>query len=427
MSKRIVIALVLCVAAASSYGDATTPTATPAATAAPAPPPSVDSLADMFRKGVFTSDYRLRYEQVDDDGFAETGDAFTLRSRNGFRTAALANWSAYAEIESVYALRENYNSTANRRTQYPTVADPEGSEFNQAYVAYGFNTPTQAILGRQRIAYDNQRFFGNVGFRQNEQTFDALTFNHVRNGYGIKLAYLDEVHRVFGNSNPNPLLRQLDLSAFLLNGSYQFQPSAGRGLAGNTISVYSYFVENQDQPLTSNRIVGMRYAGGVPVAATHRFFYTAEYAQQDDYESGSALIDADYRLLELGISFNSGRFSIKAAQEMLGGDGSYAFQTPFATLHAFNGWADRFLITPNTGLVDRYLEASAKLPHGALTAQFHHYQADSNNLDYGDELGLQYVHQLNDRFNFTVKWADYRADGFGRNATKTWLFVDYKR
>jgi Alginate export len=402
----------------------------PAAKAPTAPTPpvpaQVESFADLFRQGKIARDFRLRYEHVDDAAFTQNADAFTLRSRAGFRTAAMSNWSAYAEIESVYALREDYNSTANRRTQFPIIADPEGTEFNQVYLAYGFNTSTQAILGRQRINYDNQRFFGSVNFRQNEQTFDALTFNHAQNGYAIKLAYLDEAHRIFGNSNPNQLLRQLDLSAILVNASHQFQPSAGPAFAGNTLSAYSYFVENESQPLSSSKTLGLRYAAGMPFGERKRFFYNLEYAKQSDYQGGSALIDADYSLAELGLSFDGGRYTFKAAQETLGGDGRNAFQTPFATLHAFNGWADRFLITPNIGLRDRYLDAAAKFGPGILSANFHRFDSDIAQSKLGSEIGVQYFYQFDDRINVTLKGANYRADSFSKDVVKTWFFVDYK-
>ncbi len=50
--------------------------------------------------------------------------------------------------------------------------------------------------------WDNARFIGNVGFRQNEQTFDAL---RVGTTYlpdtDIGYTYLEEVHRIFGRDH----------------------------------------------------------------------------------------------------------------------------------------------------------------------------------------------------------------------------------
>ncbi len=52
--------------------------------------------------------------------------------------------------------------------------------------------------------------------------------------------------------------------------------------------------------------------------------------------------------------------------ELLGSDdGVAAFQTPLATLHKFNGFADQFLVTPAGGLQDIYFYAKAGfLPKG---------------------------------------------------------------
>ena len=49
---------------------------------------------------------------------------------------------------------------------------------------------------------------------------------------------------------------------------------------------------------------------------------------------------------------NHGSFGLKAGYEVLGGADvpNHAFQTPLATLHAFQGWADKFLTTPAAGV-----------------------------------------------------------------------------
>ena len=42
-----------------------------------------------------------------------------------------------------------------------------------------------------------------------------------------------------------------------------------------------------------------------------------------------------------------GALEFKLGYEELGSNaGLYGLQTPLATLHAFNGWADKFLVTP---------------------------------------------------------------------------------
>ena len=78
--------------------------------------------------------------------------------------------------EGTLAIANNYNDTnaSNGVEPYSVVADPENIELNRAQFQY----KTKALTvtgGRQRINIDDQRFVGSVGWRQNEQTFDALT------------------------------------------------------------------------------------------------------------------------------------------------------------------------------------------------------------------------------------------------------------
>ena len=69
-------------------------------------------------------------------------------------------------------LKSDYNSTTNGKTTYPAVADPETYEINRLQLTNTRIPMTTVTLGRQRIVLDDQRFVGNVGWRQNEQTFD---------------------------------------------------------------------------------------------------------------------------------------------------------------------------------------------------------------------------------------------------------------
>src|SRR5690606_13404246 len=116
----------------------------------------------------------LRYEHVDDRAFAADADAATLRLRAGMRLATGSGWNGLLEAEGV-AASGDYNSGANGRGSLPQILDPRGIELNQAWL--GWKGARGAVaLGRQRLLFDNQRWVGNVGWRQNEQTFDALAF-----------------------------------------------------------------------------------------------------------------------------------------------------------------------------------------------------------------------------------------------------------
>jgi len=76
------------------------------------------------------------------------------------------------------------------------VVDPEVTQLNQSILAYK-NDSTTAKLGRQRIILDKARHVGNVGWRQNEQTFDAVSNVNTSIPYTtLTYAFLDNVHGI---------------------------------------------------------------------------------------------------------------------------------------------------------------------------------------------------------------------------------------
>ncbi|WP_181952559.1 alginate export family protein [Vulcaniibacterium gelatinicum] len=368
-------------------------------------------------------DLRLRYELVDDDAFARDAEAGTLRARIGWRSPVRSGWSFLAEAEGTVAFDDSYNSTRNGKTAYPQVADPENAEINQLLVNYQPGERTRVTFGRQRLAYDNQRFIGNIGWRQNEQTFDALDVQH-RFGGGptLRYSYLDRVQRVFGNDHPNRSLARWDLDAHLLSLSGQVGPG--------TLTGYAHLIENRTLPLTSHRNLGLRYTAKGSLAQGMGWLATAEYARQDDYADAPARNDADYFLLEGGLTRKG--YTAKLGFERLGGDGTTAFQTPLATLHAFNGWADKFLTTPPNGLDDLYLSVGGPLATQGRAAKaqwllaFHDYGADRGGADYGSEWNAQLSFPIADGLSSLIKYADYRSDVFARDTTKLWLQLEWK-
>ena len=311
---------------------------------------------------------------------------------------------------------ERYNSTANGKTDYPVVADPESDEINQAWIGYS-NDAFHATLGRQLVLLDNQRFFGNSGWRQNEQTFDALAasyaFGEARPS--VRYTYLDRVLRVFGHRNPNPLQREWSLGGHLFNVS--------QALPFGVLSAYAYLVENNDIASQSTRTLGARWSGKHVWGET-QFAWTAEWAEQSEHANNPLSQSAQYRFMEPSVSV--GGITLKAGWEVLGGDGHYGFSTPFATLHAFNGWADRFNATPVNGLDDRYIGIGGKIGKAVWAASYHDFRADHGNQAYGREFDASIGYPFNKHVSGLLKLADYRSDGFASDVRKLWASVEYR-
>lgn len=363
-------------------------------------------------------DARVRHEQVDNDAFRRAARADTLRLRLGLRAQFGHGFSGYLEGAGVAAADEHYNSGANGHTQYPSITDPHGTELNQGYLAWQ-GTVFGASLGRQRLLIDNQRWVGNSGWRQHEQTFDALALQwQPAVAWTVRYAWLDRVHRVAGRDALSPLARERRLDTHLLNAAFRHGLQQWGG--------YAYLHEDRDLASASSATYGARWSG---TPAGGGFGWTLEAARQVDYANNPQHFAHRYWLIEP--AWTQAGFTGKLGWEHLGGNGRHALQTPLATLHAFNGWDDQFAVTPAGGLEDRYAAVNGAFGDIGVAARlgwsvaFHDYRADRGGR-YGSEWDASLGYPFTRALAGLVKLARYRADGFGRDDTKLWLQLEWK-
>jgi len=133
----------------------------------------------------------------------------------------------------------------------------------------------------------------------------------------------------------------------------------------------------------------------------------------------------DYAFLEAGLS--KGVHSVKLGYELLEGNGTKSFQTPLATLHAFNGWADVFLSTPVNGLKDAYLGAGTALYGVKLDAVYHDYRADQGSARYGAEWDFQATKPVAKNYLVGIKYATFNTKTVAfADTDKFWLWGEAK-
>lgn len=372
---------------------------------------SESALDTLISEGKTNVDFRYRFESVDQDGLSETATANTLRTRVTFTSGAVNNFSFKLEMDdSRPVAAEDYNSTVNGNTQYPVVADPKGTDLNQAFVQYSKDGFT-ALGGRQRILLDDQRFVGGVGWRQNEQTYDGLSLKYANSSFTSSYSYVNNVNRIFGpiGSAAQPADWRGDVH--LLNGTYSF--SEAHKLTG-----FVYSMDFENAAAVSNNTYGLRYVGNLGFATL-----TASYATQSETGDNPTAYTADYYLADLGGKFGS-NFNWKVGYEVLGSDsGVKAFVTPLATLHKFQGWADKFLGTPGTGIQDLYAGIGTSLGKVNLKLDYHSFKSDVDSLTYGSELDAVAVYPINTKVKTMLKYANYKADDFATDTQKVWFMV----
>lgn len=362
--------------------------------------PSVAMAEEGFISGgKVTADLRLRNETVTQDNAAKDATALTLRTRVGVESGTVSGFSAAIEFEDTSALVDEY---ANEQAGFSLVPDPVGNEINQAKLMYGMGD-TKVIAGRQRVILDNARFVGNVGWRQREQTFDAVVVSSKMGETNLTYGFVDKVNTILGT--------QADVTTHLLNVSDK--------VAGGKLTGYAYIYGN-DEDTKDRSIIGARYSGGEGVK------YTVEYAMQSAYDDNKSDIDANYLLAEVGTEAAGVNF--KLGYEVLGSGTDGAFDTPTATKHAFNGWADTFLkSTPGDGLKDTYLSAMTKVGGVKLLGVYHMYAADAGSNDYGSEINLLAAKKFEKNYTLLMKYASYTAkDGNYVDTDKLWLMAEAK-
>jgi hypothetical protein len=364
-------------------------------------------------------DMRLRYEFVDQDPLANDANAFTLRTRAGFETGKAWGTSLLMELEAVMPLSTAYNNSFNGKATYPTVPDGKSLAVNRLQLT-NISLPSTAItFGRQRINLEDQRFIGNAGWRQNEQTFDAVrVVNKSLDGFTVDATYVNNVNRVFGEFSPQG---HYTGDTFLMNGSYVF--SLGK------ITAFAYLLQFDEAIAIrdSSQTYGFRFAGTKDVGSV-KVGYAASFAAQKNYDNNPLRYSDHYYLAELSGAYT--KFQGTIGYEMLEGNGTKGFTTPLATLHKFNGWADKFLTTPPNGLRDIYgslvyTERNVG-PFASIagTVTYHRYDADFVSLHYGNEINAQIAAKWQ-RYTFTIKFADYDADRFATDTQKAWLQVEF--
>jgi hypothetical protein len=385
------------------------------------------SFSTAMSQTKYILDARLRSEDVEQDGIANDANATTLRARLGFETGKLWGTSLLVEGEAVVPIDSDYrpDPMVPEMVTYPVVADPEDYAINRLQLANTSIPGTTLTLGRQRILLDDQRFVGNVGWRQNEQTFDAFrVVNKSVKNLVLDATYLNQVNRVFGEDSPQGTFEG---DSVLLNAGYQTK--AGKFTGFGYLLRFDNIAGVPAAVRDSSSTYGLRYSFEHP-AGKAKLAYVASWATQTEYGDNPLAFDLDYVTAEVTGTYK--QFGLGAGIEILEGNGVKGFTTPLATLHKFQGWADKFLATPANGIEDTYVTATANLKaFGGLDTlgvvlSYHDYEAERISADYGSEFNASIAAKVK-KLGFMIKYADYQQGvlAAARDTQKFWMQMEF--
>jgi len=369
-----------------------------------------------------SSDIRLRYQNLDENNVTQNATALTARFLGNIEVDIFDKTSILAEVEGVFAPIGDYNDGTGNQPLFPVIPDPEGIELNRLQIISEAIPKTRLTIGRQRLALDDWRFIGAFPFRQNGQTIEAVRVETTAFGPGIlDVGYFHKVRRPLGGDNVNGVFTG---DSYFAN--YNLATPIGR------FSAFHYATDLQTGPpdlltdtassqTTGARVLGRRDWDNFSVV------WEGSYARQSDYADNPNAYSADYGLAELTIKPHG--FSFKARAEILGSDNGQGLQTPLASLHKFQGFADRFLVTPEDGVRD--YSAFIQYDFGAAGpfndiksfARHHWFQADTDGRNYGREWNLSLKAKIN-KIGLALEYADYKAETFSTDTRTVFLTTE---
>ncbi len=419
---------------------------------APVSPPQTGGFTQALVSGRANIELRPRYEYVHEDNSKTNAKAFTIRSRVGYTSQ---RWKALwigLEGEAVSHLNDSdYFDTTNfsKVGTDSLVPDPATTEINQAYLGIHASTgpalvrKTQLRAGLQRLVLDNDRWIGDVRWRQNMQTLDAVSLYstaipHTR----LQYAFVERANRIFGNDS---VFQQYKFdAAHLINLAYQSPWGQWVGYAylldfkdlKRTNSGIPAPAQFNEQQLSTNTF-GIRLTGARPLSKAFTLLYELEWAKQKDAYNNPLSIDEDYYLVQFGGKFKAGPLplTLQAAREHLGGNGTSSLQTPLATVHAFNGWADKFVAANSTnpaqGLNDNMLMVATKVAGVKFVVAYHKYETDAGSNDYGDEWNFLAAKKYGKNWMTGFKFATFERASDNPIAgmvdtTKAWVWGEFQ-
>lgn len=418
------------------------PAASPEPAAAPAPAPTI---SDAVAAGHLLLEMRARYEFVDQAKTAtltRNGEAYTLRTRLGWETGDWHNLRALVEMEDVRLIGPEHYAVnvpgaltpplnGADKSKYPLINDPKVTELNRLQLSWTPNAMFSTTIGRQRILVDDQRFVGNVGWRQDEQTFDAARVDLAYGRFKLFYAYINRVNRILGE------MRDWNSDSHLANLTY----SPAEQLR---LEAFVYALDFSNSKPNTSLTKGVK-ASGKTWVGLYQLAYNATWAQQSDYHHATARYSLDYWSADLTGTFDI--YSAKVAYEQLNGNGTRGFSTPLATTHAFNGWADAWVMAAggNKSFVDGIKDLNFQInvkPRLKLTyfyntdiiVRYHHFDDERTGAHLANEWDAQVLAAITPKLTAAIKFADFSRETTVPKGTaapppsrkKVWFTLEYK-
>jgi hypothetical protein len=322
------------------------------------------------------------------------------------------------ELDHVMLGWQNEFSNGQHFNAKPVIPDVAGLDLNQALLHYTPTNTLQLTLGREAINLGNERFVGTNGFWQNEQTLDSAGFNfEFAHASQISYRYVNNANRITGQ-NAGENLSPVDANFTANNG---LRPAAFLGdhthdthllfaqfkeWDFSRLHAYYFNIDITEAKALSNQTLGLRYEYKGRWNKLRTLAHGELALQQRTHINNDAML----QFYDLGAGFGYGASEISINYQRLGANNGTSFVTPLASLHDHNGWSDKFLTTPNTGLRDYKLHYIWRQSPLKIDARYHVFNSDENGSKIADELDVDIILKLSRHNTVLLRYADFNAN-----------------
>ncbi|SHJ00309.1 alginate export family protein [Pseudozobellia thermophila] len=364
------------------------------------------------------TEYRHGFGNIIADG-ADPGFAISTRTRlnAGYK---FSSYEFYLSLQDVMVWGEN-------RQILPYDQNNSFAVF-QAWAKLKLAKDLSAKLGRQVIAYDDQRIFGGLDWAQQGRNHDAALVSYGKDRFMVDLGL------AFNQDFSNPSGFQSVGTAYNTSGffsyktmQYLYLKQQWTDFSGSLLLLNNGFQDftEEGEDLVADGVSNLQtfgshlnYSKGKVKATFNAFFQTGE--RQNRVEVGSAY------LLGLDLTYRaSPKIGLGIGAEMISGDKSgtadktEAFFPLYGTNHKFNGFMDYFYVgnhANSIGLFDLHASADLKLgKKSSLLLKVLKFNGEqdlpSGESSLGTEVDVVFSQNL-DGFGFKIGYSQlFAADG----------------
>ena len=284
------------------------------------------------------------------------------------------------------------------------TSDNSGLSVHQAWGEIMFDEKFSLKLGRQEIAYDDQRIMGSVGWAQQARSHDAalLRFNNEKIKFDLGFSFNQDAENVNGTTLTTPNTYKSIQYAWLHKDWQHFQASF---LFLNNGMQFIDEIDSDNNETRFSQTIGthLNYKLGTVGLISNLYYQFGKDVSNNNLSTYLLALEANYNpsqlwTLTLGTELQSGNDNGAPSN----GDNN-AFTPFYGTNHKFNGLMDYFYVgnhANNVGLVDTYINTTLKVNESSkLHMAFHNFAAAaelsaSTSNQLGNEIDIVYSYRF---------------------------------